>query len=65
MIDFVAVSGTTEDRYIEYVDHLHEHFAEPVRVAGGRYLAPRAPGAGTELTRAAIEEYRYRGREYG
>ena len=63
MIDFVAVSGTAEDRYIEYVDHLHEHFVDPVRMGGGRYLAPQAPGAGTELTRAAIEQFRYRERE--
>ena len=30
MFDFVAVSGTLEDRVIEYVDHLHEHFVDPV-----------------------------------
>ncbi|MGZ4673616.1 MAG: enolase C-terminal domain-like protein, partial [Ilumatobacteraceae bacterium] len=26
MFDFVAITGTTDDRWIEYVDHLHEHF---------------------------------------
>ena len=44
MFDYVAVSGSTEDRVIEYVDHLHEHFTDPVRIAGGHYLAPTAPG---------------------
>ena len=44
MFDYVAVSGTVEDRVIEYVDHLHEHFVDPVRLRGGRYLAPLAPG---------------------
>jgi L-fuconate dehydratase len=61
MIDFVAVSGTTDDRYLEFVDHLHEHFVEPVRIADGHYVAPRAPGAGTEMHPASLEQYRHRG----
>ena len=40
MIDFVAVSGTWDNRYLEFVDHLHEHFVDPVRIVDGRYLAP-------------------------
>src|SRR3954451_21177233 len=43
MFDFVAVSGSLEHRVIEYVDHLHEHFADPVIVERGRYRAPSAP----------------------
>ncbi|HET9647814.1 MAG TPA: fuconate dehydratase, partial [Microlunatus sp.] len=62
MIDFVAISGTTDNRYLEYVDHLHEHFVDPVRIVDGHYVAPRAPGAGTEMISASIEEYRHRGR---
>jgi L-fuconate dehydratase len=42
---------------IEYVDHLHEHFVTPVEVAGGRYRAPTAPGAGTEMHAASLREY--------
>jgi L-fuconate dehydratase len=42
--DYVAVSATLEDRAVEYVDHLHEHFLCPVVVEGGRYRAPTAPG---------------------
>jgi L-fuconate dehydratase len=49
MFDFVAVSGSLEGRLIEFVDHLHEHFVTPVEVRDGRYLAPTAPGAGTEM----------------
>jgi L-fuconate dehydratase len=49
MFDFVAVSGTLEGRVIEFVDHLHEHFVTPVQVRDGRYLAPTAAGAGTEM----------------
>jgi L-fuconate dehydratase len=59
MVDFVAISGTTEDRYIEYVDHLHEHFADPVRIRGGRYLAPTTPGMSAEIYPATLAAYRY------
>lgn len=59
MFDYVAVSGTTEDRVIEYVDHLHEHFTDPVRIRDGRYLAPLAPGISAELHRRSREDHRY------
>ncbi|MEP9382066.1 L-fuconate dehydratase [Nocardioides sp. KR10-350] len=59
MFDFVAVSGTTEDRCIEFVDHLHEHFVTPVEVRAGRYAAPTAPGSGAEMLAASIEAHRY------
>jgi L-fuconate dehydratase len=47
--DYAAITGTQEGRMIEYVDHLHEHFAEPVRILNGRYKAPRRPGTGAEM----------------
>ncbi|ASR34992.1 fuconate dehydratase [Prauserella marina] len=57
MFDFVAVSGTAENRTIEFVDHLHEHFVTPVDVRAGRYHAPKATGAGTEMHRSSIVDY--------
>src|SRR4029077_17973093 len=45
MFDYVALSGTTDRRFIEWIDHLHEHFGDPAVVRAGRYLAPTAPGA--------------------
>jgi L-fuconate dehydratase len=57
MFDYVAVSGTMEGRMIEFVDHLHEHFITPTVVREGRYLAPRAPGAGTEMHADTIKQY--------
>ncbi|MGH8145024.1 MAG: enolase C-terminal domain-like protein [Rhodanobacteraceae bacterium] len=59
MADFVAISGSMEDRAIEYVDHLHQHFVDPVKVRGGRYLAPTAPGFSTEMREASLREYRW------
>jgi L-fuconate dehydratase len=61
MLDYVAISGTDDGRLIEYVDHLHEHFVTPVRIERGRYRAPVAPGAGTEMLEASIERYRFGG----
>ncbi|MGZ4603169.1 MAG: fuconate dehydratase, partial [Kineosporiaceae bacterium] len=59
MFDYVAVSGRMDDRMLEYVDHLHEHFVDPVRVEGGRYLAPRAPGFGARVHEASLTAHRY------
>jgi len=59
MFDYVAVSGSMDNRTIEYVDHLHEHFVEPVRIRHGRYLAPTAPGFGATMHAKTISEYSY------
>ena len=59
MFDFIALSGTTDGRWIEYVDHLHEHFTDPVVVDGGRYRAPAGPGAGAKFHDASVAEYRF------
>jgi L-fuconate dehydratase len=59
MFDYVALSGTFEHRAIEYVDHLHEHFEEPVVVRDGRYLAPTAPGAGARMSSASVEAFSF------
>jgi L-fuconate dehydratase len=59
MLDYVAVSGTWEDRVIEHVDHLHEHFVTPVRLERGRYRAPLAPGGGGEILADSVAEYSY------
>ncbi|QDY08037.1 fuconate dehydratase [Micromonospora sp. HM134] len=59
MFDFVAVSGSTEDRAIEYVDHLHDHFVDPVRVTGGRYLAPTTPGMSGQIRPESLAAYRF------
>ncbi|KRC64873.1 fuconate dehydratase [Aeromicrobium sp. Root236] len=54
MFDFVAVSGTTDGRMIEFVDHLHEHFVTPAVVTGGRYRSPLAAGSGAEMLAASV-----------
>jgi L-fuconate dehydratase len=49
LIDYVVVSASLERRCTEFADHLHEHFVDPVRVRGGRYLVPAAAGYSIEM----------------
>jgi L-fuconate dehydratase len=59
MFDYIAVGATLEDRVCEFVDHLHEHFVDPVRVVGGRYLAPTAPGYSIEIKPESLSEFAF------
>jgi L-fuconate dehydratase len=65
MFDYVAVSGGTQGRWIEYVDHLHEHFVDPVDIRGGRYHAPLAPGSSAAIIASTVRDFAYpSGREW-
>jgi L-fuconate dehydratase len=59
MFDYIAVSGSMDDRVIEYVDHLHEHFADPVVIRDGRYATPTAPGFSTTMLPDTLTAYAY------
>lgn len=59
IFDYIAVSGTTEDRVLEYVDHLHEHFLDPCVVRQGRYLAPSAPGYSIEMRPESLADFAF------
>lgn len=59
MYDYVAVTGTTEDRVIEYVDHLHDHFLDPVVIREGHYTAPTAPGFSAAMRPESIARYTF------
>ncbi|MGW7133997.1 enolase C-terminal domain-like protein [Streptomyces bobili] len=61
MFDYVALTGTTEDRVIEYVDHLHDHFVDPVVIREGHYTAPTAPGFSATMRPESIARYTYPG----
>jgi L-fuconate dehydratase len=59
MFDFVAVSGSWEDRRIEYVDHLHEHFLDPALIESGRYVAPVMPGYSAQMRAETLTRYAF------
>lgn len=57
MIDYIAISGSMQDRVIEYVDHLHEHFVDPVVIQKGRYMPPQRPGYSIAMKPESLEAY--------
>ncbi|MGW3786697.1 enolase C-terminal domain-like protein [Micromonospora chokoriensis] len=59
MFDFVAVSGSTHNRVVEYVDHLHEHFVDPVVIKDGHYVVPTAPGFSAAMRPESLATYAY------
>lgn len=59
MFDYTRVSCSTDGRVIEYVDHLHDHFKDPVRLVNGRYAAPEVPGYSIEMHPETLSQYVY------
>jgi L-fuconate dehydratase len=57
MFDYLRVSTSLEDRVIEYVDHLHEHFLDPVVIRRGHYMPPRKPGYSIEIYPESLARY--------
>ena len=58
-IDYICIANTTEDRITEYVEHLQEHFVNPVKICDGAYVLPSNIGLGLELKKNAIDKYSY------
>ncbi|MEV1285949.1 enolase C-terminal domain-like protein [Micromonospora sp. NPDC049679] len=59
VFDYLRVGTSLEGRMVEYVDHLHEHFADPVRTRDGRYLLPEQPGYSATMKPQSIAEYSF------
>jgi L-fuconate dehydratase len=59
MFDYACITGSMDNRMIEYVDHLHEHFEDPVIVEDGRYRAPDRPGYSITMKKASRESFAY------
>jgi L-fuconate dehydratase len=59
IFDYVYVSASLEDRVVEYVDHLHEHFVEPVLIRNGRYMPPAAPGYSITMKPESLHAYEF------
>jgi L-fuconate dehydratase len=59
MFDHVALGTPIADRWIEYVDHLHEHFVVPTEVRDARYFPPDRPGTGARMHQSSLEDHSY------
>jgi L-fuconate dehydratase len=61
LIDYICVSGSLENRMIEFADHLHEHFRTPVVVRDSRYMPPTAPGFSIEMLPKSLDAFEFPG----
>ena len=59
IFDYICVSATLENRELEFADHLHEHFVDPVIVKNGQYIAPTAPGYSATMRPESLDEYEF------
>ena len=59
IFDYIGISGTLENRELEYADHLHEHFVNPVIIRNGRYVAPSAPGYSVSMRPESLDEFEF------
>jgi len=59
VFDYLRVGTSLDGRMVEYVDHLHEHFTDPVRTRDGRYLLPTEPGYSATMRPASIAEFSF------
>lgn len=59
IFDYLGVSATLENRVLEFVDHLHEHFVHPVVIKRGRYMLPNAPGYSGEVKKESLEQFAF------
>jgi L-fuconate dehydratase len=64
IIDFLVISGSTEGRVAEYVDHLHEHFVNPCVVKDAAYVLPTRPGYSAEMYDTSLATYAFPGGSY-
>ncbi len=59
LFDYICVSATLEDRIVEYVDHLHEHFLDPVVTTNGKYVPPTLPGYSIQMKQDSQDSHEY------
>ena len=59
IFDYLRVSASLDGRMVEYVDHLHEHFTDPVQIRDGHYQLPTAPGYSVAMHAASVAEYSF------
>lgn len=59
LFDYIAVSASLDGRVLEYVDHLHEHFLDPVVMRNGRYMPPKAAGYSITMHADSLARHDY------
>jgi len=61
MFDYVSISASKQDRVVEYVDHLHEHFVDPCVIKDGAYMPPTLAGYSITMKPESLRDFAYPG----
>jgi L-fuconate dehydratase len=61
LIDYICIGASLENRVLEYVDHLHEHFFDPVVIRNGRYVPPTRPGYSIRMKPESLDAHEFPG----
>ncbi|XP_039282354.1 mitochondrial enolase superfamily member 1 isoform X2 [Nilaparvata lugens] len=60
IFDYISLSATKEDRFIEYVDQEHDHFEDTILMRNAHYVAPtQMPGYSTKFKTETINDYEF------
>ncbi|MDI1461362.1 enolase C-terminal domain-like protein [Catellatospora sp. KI3] len=59
IFDYLRLGRSLDGRMVEYVDHLHEHFEDPITVVEGRYRLPTQPGYSVTFKPESIAEFSF------
>lgn len=59
VFDYLSVSASMKGRVIEFVDHLHEHFLDPVVIRNGHYMLPGIPGYSIQIREESLARFAY------
>jgi L-fuconate dehydratase len=59
IFDYICVSASLENRIVEFVDHLHEHFVDPVVIREGHYMPPVMPGYSITMKPESLDAYEF------
>ncbi len=59
IFDYICVSASLDNRILEYVDHLHEHFEHPVTIKNGCYMPPQESGYSITMKDASLQKYEF------
>lgn len=59
IFDYICVGAFLENGVLEYVDHLHEHFLDPVVIKNAHYMAPSMPGYSIKMRPESLDEFEF------
>jgi L-fuconate dehydratase len=59
IFDYICVGASLDQRILEYVDHLHQHFLDPVVIKDGHYMPPELPGYSITMKPESLDAHEF------